>query len=32
MYMSYPYIRLKSIYVMLHKDGLPREIRAKLGL
>lgn len=32
MYMSYPYIRLKSIYVMLHKDGLPAGIRAKLGL
>ncbi|WP_341839332.1 C1 family peptidase [Chitinophaga caseinilytica] len=32
MYMSQPYIRLKSIYVMLHKNGLPADIRAKLGL
>lgn len=31
-YMSYPYIRLKSIYVMLHKDGLPAATRARLGL
>lgn len=31
-YMSVPYMRLKAISVMLHKDGLPKDIRKKTNL
>ncbi len=31
-YMSESYVRAKTIYIMVHKDGIPKEIRARLGL
>jgi len=31
-YMSRAYVRLKTMAVMVHKDALPAELRAKLGL
>lgn len=30
-YMSEPYLRLKTIAIMVHKDAVPEEIRTKLG-
>ena len=30
-YMSEPYVRLKTIAIMVHKNAVPPEIRAKLG-
>ena len=29
--MSDSYVRAKTIYIMVHKDAVPAEIRAKLG-
>jgi len=31
-YMSEPYVRLKTICVMVHKDAIPRDIRDRFGL
>jgi len=31
-YMSESYVRAKTIYIMVHKDGIPKEIRARLGI
>ena len=31
-YMSEPYVRLKTIAIMVHKDAVPLEIKRKLGL
>ncbi len=31
-YLSEPYVRLKTIAVMIHKDALPKEIKEKLGI
>ncbi len=31
-YMSEPFVRLKTIAIMVHKDAIPQEIREKLGL
>lgn len=31
-YMSEPYVRLKTIAIMVHKDAVPAEIKSKLGL
>ncbi len=31
-YMSESYVRAKTISIMVHKDGIPREIRDKLGI
>jgi len=31
-YMSEPYIRLKTIAIMVHKESIPNEIRDKLGV
>jgi len=31
-YMSIPYMRLKSISVLLHKDGLSKKTRSSLGI
>jgi bleomycin hydrolase len=31
-YMSVPYIRLKAISVMVHKDGLAKKTRTAIGL
>ena len=30
--MSESYVRGKTIYVMLHKDALPTQLRKKLGI
>lgn len=30
--MSESYVRAKTIYIMLHKDGLPKDLRKKLGI
>ena len=30
--MSESYVRAKTIYVMMHKDGLPKELKKKLGI
>ena len=30
--MSESYVRAKTIYIMVHKDAIPKEIRAKLGI
>lgn len=30
-YMSEPYVRLKTIAIMVHKDAMPAEIRTRLG-
>lgn len=30
--MSESYVRAKTIYIMLHKDGIPKEIKTKLGI
>lgn len=32
LYMSDPYVRLKTVAIMIHKDAIPREIAKKLGL
>lgn len=31
-YMSEPYVRLKTIAIMVHKDAVPAEIKSKLGI
>jgi bleomycin hydrolase len=31
-YMSEAYFKLKTISIMIHKDGIPKEIRTKLSL
>lgn len=31
-YFSEPYVRLKTIAIMVHKDAIPEEIKSKLGL
>ncbi len=31
-YMSVPYVRLKTIAIMVHKDAIPADIKVKLGL
>ena len=31
-YMSVPYVRLKTIAIMVHKDAVPAEIKTKLGI
>lgn len=31
-YASYPYVKYKTMNVMLHKDGIPKATRKKLGL
>lgn len=31
-YMSVPYVRLKTIAIMVHKDAVPSDIKVKLGL
>ncbi len=31
-YMSEPYVRLKTIAIMVHKDAVPAEIKSKLGM
>lgn len=31
-YMSEPYVRLKTVAIMIHKDAVPQEIKTKLGL
>ncbi|MDX9811083.1 MAG: C1 family peptidase [Bacteroidales bacterium] len=31
-YMSESYVRAKTIFIMVHKDGIPREIRDRLGI
>ncbi|MGE5430050.1 MAG: C1 family peptidase [Syntrophomonadaceae bacterium] len=31
-YMSAPYVRLKTVAIMIHKDAIPAEIAKKLGL
>lgn len=31
-YMSAPYVRLKTVAIMIHKDAIPKEIAKKLGL
>jgi bleomycin hydrolase len=31
-YMSEPYVRLKTVAIMVHKDVVPNEIKTKLGL
>ncbi len=31
-YMSESYVRAKTIFIMVHRDGIPREIRDKLGI
>ncbi len=31
-YMSVPYIRMKSISILLHKEGIPSETRKKLKI
>jgi len=31
-YMSLPYVRLKTIAIMVHKDAIPPEIKTKLGM
>ncbi|NIM20325.1 MAG: hypothetical protein GTO51_08860 [Candidatus Latescibacteria bacterium] len=31
-YFSENYIRAKALFIMVHKDGLPRDIRKKLGI
>ena len=30
--MSESFVRAKTIYIMVHKDAIPKEIRAKLEL
>ncbi len=32
LYMSVPYLRLKTVGILLHKDGIPPAIKARLGL
>lgn len=32
LYMSEPYIKLKTVAIMIHKDALPKKIKKKLGL
>jgi bleomycin hydrolase len=31
-YMSQPFVKLRTIAIMVHKDAIPKEIREKLGL
>lgn len=31
-YMSQPFVKLRTIAIMIHKDAIPKEIREKLGL
>lgn len=31
-YMSEPYVRLKTVAIMIHKDAIPSDIKTKLGL
>jgi bleomycin hydrolase len=31
-YLSEPYVRLKTIAILVHKDALPKEIKEKLGI
>jgi bleomycin hydrolase len=31
-YLSLPYIRLKTIAIMVHKNAIPSEIKIKLGM
>lgn len=31
-YMSLPYVQLKTIAIMVHKDAIPAEVKSKLGL
>ncbi|HKI77068.1 MAG TPA: C1 family peptidase [Ignavibacteriaceae bacterium] len=31
-YMSEPFVRLRTVAIMVHKDAIPKEIREKLGL
>ncbi len=31
-YMSVPYVRLKTIAIMVHKDAIPAELKTKLGI
>jgi bleomycin hydrolase len=31
-YMSEPYVRLKTVAIMVHKDAIPAEIKTKLGI
>jgi bleomycin hydrolase len=32
LYMSKPYVQLKSIAIMVHKDAIPLDIKKKIGL
>ncbi|MEH0158056.1 C1 family peptidase [Limibacter armeniacum] len=32
LYMSASYIRLKSVSIMVHKDGIPKDVKKKLGI
>ncbi len=32
LFMSEPYVRLKTLAIMVHKDAVPKEIRKKLGI
>ena len=32
LYMSENYVRAKTIFIMVHKDGIPEKIKSKLGL
>jgi bleomycin hydrolase len=32
LYASKPYVRLKTMDIMVHKDAIPKDIRKKLGL
>ena len=31
-YLSEPFVRLRTIAIMVHKDAIPKDIREKLGL
>jgi bleomycin hydrolase len=31
-YASFPYVKYKTMNIMIHKDGIPKDIRKKLGL
>ena len=31
-YLSEPYMRAKTIFIMVHRDGLPGSLKARLGL
>jgi len=32
LYMSRPYVQMKTMAIMVHKDGIPKSIRKKLGI